>query len=576
MNFSVVLIARNESKTLPRLVESLKEFQSRNGEIVLLDTGSKDSTAQVARDLGCIVHEVGDKFRIFIDKTTADNINSQYIVEGEEPILKEGDSLFDYSSARNYAAGLASNDVVAMPDCDEIYTKLDLDAINQKIKSGVQQLEYQFVFSHDDLGKPLIQFLHCKFYDRRALKWVGIIHEVLSGSARREYLDESIIKLEHYQNVETNRNGYLTGLALDCYKDPSNDRNAHYFARELMYKDRYKSAIKAFKVHVEMNKWPEERAQSMIYIGECYNYLGQPDKSFKWFLKALDACPDRREPLMKLSEQYFQKNSPKHVIMYAEAALTITGSSFYSNYQPYYSNLPHELLYWAYWWNGNKAKSKEHYDIAYSMQPNNPKYLQDRQFYYQMPKISIVVPTLGRPEGLEKCLNSIKNSSYPQDLLETVILDGPGTVPAKMVTGVKQAKGDFILFGANDVEFHGDTLAIASAECQAKNLKFLAFNTGTILPDEGNICEHFMIHKDIIPFLDKGEVFCTEMHHVGVDNYLWAQVKKLGFAYRSDLAILNHYHFSKTGKPLDDIYQHGWSKVNEDRAILSKKLKELV
>lgn len=773
MKFSIVLIARNESKTLPRLIFSLKEFQQQEGEIILLDTGSTDNTAEIARSLGCIVHEVGDKFRIIIDKKTADQINQKYIIDGEEPIIKEEDSLFDYSSARNYAASLASNDMIAMPDCDEIYTKLDLDKINKIIESGIQQLEYQFVFAHDNTGKPLIQFLHCKFYNRIVMKWTGTIHEVLSGNANRQYLDESIIKLEHYQNVETNRNGYLVGLALDCFNDPHNDRNAHYFARELMYKNRFKSAIEQFKIHIAMDKWPEERSQSAMHIGECYMYLGNPDESFKWYFKSVDICPNRREPFMKIAEHYFKLNAPKHTILYAEAALLITETSFYSNYQPYYTNLPHELLYWAYWWIGNKEKSKEHYNIAYSMQPTNPKYMEDRKFYYtttslidtlidkldleipfsfvkrgdgelacmrgdignncdghpytnelgiklkesfeflndkaiivdfnnqidynillhrtdtnpskfwktvkksnkkklfigpiklkiisdllkseyfeipeknafsiyneildflkksnaeilvfsagmttkvliaellknkptltcidagssfdpivnttrtyqiskekflglykELPKISIIIPTLEREAGLQRCLDSIYNLDYPKDKLTTSVIEGDESVPFKVAKGLKDATGEWILYAANDTEFEKDTLTNAIKEIESKNLKFLAFNTNTILPDKGNICEHFMIHKDIIPLLDKGEIFSTDFHHVGVDNYLWAQLKKLGLAYRSEKAVLKHYHFS-THNTMDKVYEKGWYKHMEDRAKLKMKLELL-
>lgn len=1131
MKFSVVLIARNESKTLPRLVESLKEFQGRGGEIILLDTGSTDGTPQVARSLGCFVKEVGDAYRITIDKETADAINAKFVAEGEEPVVEAGQSLFDYASARNYAATLASNDMIATPDCDEIYTKLDLDALNSKIEAGTEQFEYQFVFAHDALGKPLVQFLHSKFYNRTKLKWVGIVHEVLSGPAKREYLPESVIKLEHYQNVETNRNGYLTGLALDCFKNPENDRNAHYFARELMYKNRFKSAIQAFRIHIDMKKWPEERAQSMLYTGDCYNYIGNTDEMFKWYVKAMDTCPDRREPLMKLAEYYFRKNSPKHVIMYVEAALTVTGSSFYSNYQPYYAHLPHELLYWAYWYAGNKAKSKEHYDIAYSMVPTNPKYIQERHFYYtekskalrkdavivqigtnkgddelspiikdnkdnignlilveplslhnkaieanyneiankhienivilkeessvpipffyhkndgpdyevasltrehilkheavnpkitkdgivettvpgltlnqlfdkhnlsdidvlfidaegmddvmiysidfsrfnigtlyfenchinseklnlfltelgyeitkntgkngwmntavktkeslldiltakiesgkpfnfvkrgdgelacmngdqgancdghpystelgiklkksfnllkdkahivefddqtnynillhrtdndpsnfwkavrnssrkklfvgpgklsgvtrilkcrfleipeknvfsiykellqalkeedattiifaagmvtkcliadlqqdsltlidagsafdplagqtrtnqmskdelnnlyrefknfpqeshperlfavkhskgviydlgcgshktlpeaigvdlkdsadvqasidklpfednsadtvisrhslehmkdpaaavkewlrvlkpsgklvivvpddefidtmdpfygngehytafnrtffkefmsqfpvaitnldtvvedwsfgavlqKLPVVSIVIPNLGRPEGLQRCLKSIGKLNYPQELIETIIEEGPASVPEKMVKLVAQSTGDFILFGSNDIEFLPDSLITAVNECIEKDLKFLSFNTGPVLSDLGNICEHFMIYKDIIPELEKGEIFSTDMNHVGVDNYLWAQMEKLGYAYKSENAVIKHHHFTK-GAQWDDTYSKGWNEetVKKDREILKQKLEQLV
>jgi hypothetical protein len=39
--------------------------------------------------------------------------------------------------------------MIAMPDCDEIYTKLDIDVINEHIKNNAEQFEYEFVFSHD-------------------------------------------------------------------------------------------------------------------------------------------------------------------------------------------------------------------------------------------------------------------------------------------------------------------------------------------------------------------------------------------------------------------------------------------
>ncbi len=119
-NFSVALIARNESKTLPRLMESLAKFQVRGGEVLLLDTGSTDNTALVAASYGCHVVEVGNKFLRTIDEDLAKKINETFIVGGEQEIVKSGDKLFDYSSARNYIATFASKDVVGTPDCDTL------------------------------------------------------------------------------------------------------------------------------------------------------------------------------------------------------------------------------------------------------------------------------------------------------------------------------------------------------------------------------------------------------------------------------------------------------------------------
>ena len=89
MNFSFCLIARNESETLPRLLKSLEHFKDRGGQVYVLDTGSTDDTAQIARDWGCIVEEVGSKFLIQIDKPMASEINNTYCVNEEETIIKQ-------------------------------------------------------------------------------------------------------------------------------------------------------------------------------------------------------------------------------------------------------------------------------------------------------------------------------------------------------------------------------------------------------------------------------------------------------------------------------------------------------
>ena len=320
--FSVAVIAKNEAKTLPRLVGSLKEFQERGGEIFVLDTGSTDDTVKVAESLGCKVEAVGDKFKITIDEELAKNINKKFIVEGEEAIVKADEFLFDFGSARNYAALLSDTNMVAMPDCDEVYTKMDIDKLDKAIEDGFEQFEYNFVFSHDIMGNPIIKFKHCKFYDRRKMKWNGIIHEILSGDAKRTFFGEDIIKLEHYQNEETNRSGYIKGLAIDCFQHPDNDRNSHYFARELLYLGRTNSAIKEFKNHISMNGWATEASQSMLYIGDCYKKLGDLGEALKWYSLSFDK-EARREPLMRIAEYYYSKNMHQQVVAYGEAALTV-------------------------------------------------------------------------------------------------------------------------------------------------------------------------------------------------------------------------------------------------------------
>lgn len=578
-NFSVVLIARNEAKTLPRLVASLEEFQKKGGEIILVDTGSSDGTAQIARELGCKVEEVGTRFQREVSEKQAYNIN-RFGDHREDPIVAAGDKLFDYSGARNYAASLASSNMVAMPDCDEIYTRLDLITICGKIATGVQQLEYNFVFAHDEHGGELVKFMHSKFYDRRVLKWTGIIHEVLQGDALREFLPESIIKLEHWQNPDTNRGGYLKGLALSVLEDPANDRNAHYFGRELLYTGRPRGAILELERHVAMGKWPEERSQSLIHIGEAQMQLGETQKAIHTWIDAFDACPTRREPFMKIADYYYQMKSPDHVLAYVQAALAIPKNNFYAAFQPYYEQYPHELLYWAYWQKGEKALSNYHFKQALAMQPFNPKYLHDLRWYEELPKVSIIIPTL-REEGLKRVLASIAKLNYPEDKIEIITLvDEPRHGVAKrLAEGVEKSSGEWIVYAADDMEFEPDCIIAAY---QAHRLEgdhgkgLIAFNGGSVSPDEGNICEHFMIHRVLLEILPRGEIFDTDFHHVGVDNLLWARMRKAGEAHRCEHARFIHHHFSR-GEAMDAVHKIGWDeeRVAHDRALLAQKLAEL-
>lgn len=381
VRFSVVLIARNEAQNLGRLHKSLTEFQHRGGEVVLLDTGSTDDTPTVARGLGFKVEEVGTRFIMDLPTNQVDSINKKFVVHGEEPIVAVGNKIFDYSSARNYAASLASNDVVSMPDCDEQYTNLDIDAIEAAITAGYEQMEFHFIFSHYPNGQPAIQFRQCKMYDRRKMHWQGLIHEVLVGEANRTYLPPEVLLLEHFQAPQSYRSRYMAGLALDCYMNPSNDRNSHYLGRELYWSGRYHSAIKELTRHIAMKGWQQERGESMVFIGDCWMALKKDNKGLDAWWQAFLIDGTRRAPLLRLAEYFQRKNEYQKVACFATAALEIPSNDCYCNVGAHYTYEPHERLYWALWYLGDKARSKEHWDKALAYDPTNPKFISDGQFY---------------------------------------------------------------------------------------------------------------------------------------------------------------------------------------------------
>lgn len=196
---------------------------------------------------------------------------------------------------------------------------------------------------------------------------------------------------------------------------------------------------------------------------------------------------------------------------------------------------------------------------------------------WKRPTVTFIIPTLNRKEGLERCLVSINNLNYPQDLIEKIIIPGEGTVPEKVDEGYLQSKGEYIVYAADDTEFTPDSLRIAIDLAQ-KGHDLVAFNTQGdqgILPDRGNEMEHFLIKRTLVPRIG-GEIFNKRMKHVGVDNLLRAKVEQLGQYIYCKEAVVKHKHFSR-GEKWDATYAKAWDtkNVEEDRRILAEELKKL-
>lgn len=532
-NFSIVLITKNEGKTLPRLFKSLQDFKENGGEVVIVDTGSIDNTVQIAKDFGCIVKEVEDKFIRIIDKELADRLNKEFILHGEEPIVKEGTKYFVFSEAKNYVASLASNDMVYCIDADEIPEPFNIDVICKLIDNGFTQFEYQHVFDHDEDGDDRVKFVQTKFFNRKLVHWSNIVHEMLHGKSNKMYLDESILKLNHYQNLETKRGQYIVGLAIDCLEHPESDRHCYYFARELYTTNRLHSALKQFERHFQMEvPLPEygstpRKEESAMYIGNILGRFGQLDKEVEWYKKALELNPIRREPILKLAQFYQWHGNVKMARHYAELALQFEWNTDYGVSRKHFYTEPQGILDWAIFTN---------------------------------PKVSIIIPTLGREEKLKHLLESIKeNAGY--DNYEVIVKQDqfpPNNigVPKLVKQGVEESNGDLIMYLGND--------CVMKKNCVKNAVKAMQDNfpkmDGLIgLNDEywfGEVFTHWLAGKRLIPLIG-GELFHTGYFHTGCDSELTQMARKLNKCFWAEDARIYHDHPIQPGfkEPIDEVYK---------------------
>jgi len=352
----------------------------------------------------------------------------------------------------------------------------------------------------------------------------------------------------------------------------------------MLWTGRPKSAIREFERHIAMKKWPTERAQSMIFIGDGYGMLGQPDKQAASYNEAFYIDGGRREPLLKLARFYLHNKNYQSAICYAKAAMEIPWGSYYANQKTHYTNEPHEILYAAYGWMGNLDKAKEHIKKALEFQPENKTYLRDLRYYFDLPVISIVIPNLGREEELKKCLDAIKeNANYPEDKYEVIVendsFDDRQGAPRTLKRGVARSKGELVMFIGNDCVPQQDFLI----QAVWKMIQTYDEQDGLIgLNDmywKGEFATHWLASKKLLPYLG-GEFFHTGYNHNCCDNELTERCKMINKYTWAELAKVYHDHpilgkaFTKGEDEVHKLVQNK-DNLKADNALLDKRAKEL-
>lgn len=278
--FALTMLMKNEVNCLPRLFNSLTEFIERGGEIFILDTGSIDGSIEYCESKWAkVIIWNPEEYKFFISEELSDKVNEMFIINNEWKISQGNSYLFNFSKARNFITSQSTCDFNFHVDCDEQFTNLNIDKINSLIEEGHPWVSYNFIFSHNSDGSPYVQFIQCKLYDRRIFEWKGLIHEMLHTFSwkkeKKVFVDREDLLLEHFQNHKTQRNKYTEWLAVDCYLRPENNSdNYSYVARELLFSDKFHSALNCFKKHIVMDGGSSfNKGQTCIYMGNCILYL---------------------------------------------------------------------------------------------------------------------------------------------------------------------------------------------------------------------------------------------------------------------------------------------------------------
>lgn len=354
MKICVYAIAKNEEKFVERWIESMREAD----EIVVLDTGSTDETANKLCSLGV---------RVAVKRH----------------------SFFRFDIARNESLSLISpdTDICVCTDLDEIFERGWRQKLERAWVNGTTKLRYRYVWSHLNGNKPGVEFYGEKIHAFGAYRWVYPVHEILRFDENFCLAEKTVtaddIVLHHYPDENKSRSNYLPLLELSAQENPDCDRIAHYLGREYMFHRRYDDAIAQFQRHLSLPnaRWVDERIASLRYLARCYELKGDFKRCERYYLRAVSQSVPSREAWVEYATFLFNIKDYDGVIFACTRALSITDKKLnYITCPIAWGERPYDLLALSYYFVGDYDKAVKFGKI--SVQINPTERLKNNLNYY--------------------------------------------------------------------------------------------------------------------------------------------------------------------------------------------------
>lgn len=266
---SLCMIVKNEAEHLSRCLESIKDLVE---EIIIVDTGSTDSTVKIAKVYGA---------KVFYRPWTG-----------------------NFSEARNFALKHAIGDWILSLDADEELKKEDTHLVKEAIKNdeidGIQCVIHSTSKYTSALTKSYFMRL---FRNNRRIYYEGAIHErpIITGKT----IPSNIRIIHHGYALDRNKmtaklDAYIQLLQKQLKEEPDNPTVHFYLAKTYYLLGYHEFALREGKEVLRLlpDNIIKMRPELEIYlILACTLFeLGNPQAAEKLCLKVLELKPNYIDP----------------------------------------------------------------------------------------------------------------------------------------------------------------------------------------------------------------------------------------------------------------------------------------
>lgn len=350
ITISLCMIVRNEQQVLRRCLNSVREVPD---EIILVDTGSEDGTRALGVELGARVY----------DFPWQD----------------------DFSAARNASFSHARMDYILWLDADDLLpesSRQQLLALKKELDPGVDAVMLPYQVAFDAANRPTLSYYRERLLRRAAHPvWEGAIHEAITPSGRIEYRN---IPVWHKKQGpgDPDRNLRIFEGLIEKGKTLS-PREQYYYARELMFHDRYRQAADLLQAFLERKDgWLENQISACCDLAACLRALNEPQGGLRALLHALELDAPRAEVLCEIGAHFLEHGPITAAIFWYEAAARLQPDPRSCGFvnPDCYGFIPHIQLCVCYDRLGDYKQAQRHNELAGELKPEDPAYLHNRAY----------------------------------------------------------------------------------------------------------------------------------------------------------------------------------------------------
>ena len=263
---SACMIVKDEEEMLPRCLESIKWVD----ELIVVDTGSIDKTAEIAGSFGAkVYHHPWEN---------------------------------DFSLHRNQSIGYATSDWILIIDADEKFTGNIKKRAFKKRLSKLHPSVACLCVNVTEKGKDRLEttWLGLRFFRRDSnIQYKGIVHNKASYEGGCAGTD---IKIEHYgyslgPDAMAKKQKRTQKLLMDRLKDNEDDFNALYYLTQLRvgqkrWDDALEFGTNFFQIFPVKDPTDWHFYSVMyLYMSWIYMHKNDGEKAFAWAKKGLDMFP---------------------------------------------------------------------------------------------------------------------------------------------------------------------------------------------------------------------------------------------------------------------------------------------